>query len=74
MALGSAQLLAEMSTMNLPGGKMRAACKADLTAICEPIIRKIRENNLEECFKNWQRRWDRCQALEGDYFEGETGP
>ena len=24
--------------------------------------------------KNWQRRWDRCQASEGDYFEGDVDP
>jgi hypothetical protein len=36
MALGSTQLLREMSTRNLPGGKKRLARKADkLAAICE---------------------------------------
>jgi hypothetical protein len=39
MALGSTQCLIEMSTRNLPGGKMRPARKADnLAAICEPIV------------------------------------
>jgi hypothetical protein len=39
MALGSTQLLAEMSTRNLPGGKGWPARGADnLTAICEPIV------------------------------------
>jgi hypothetical protein len=39
MALGSTQPLTEMSTRNLPGGKGRAARKADcLTAICEPVV------------------------------------
>jgi hypothetical protein len=39
MALGSTQLLTEMSTSNLPGGKGRLERKAvNLTAICEPII------------------------------------
>jgi hypothetical protein len=39
MALGSTQLLTEMSTRNLPGGKGRLAHKADnLTAICEPTV------------------------------------
>jgi hypothetical protein len=38
MALGSTQLLIEMSTRTLPGGKGRLARKAgNLTAICEPI-------------------------------------
>jgi hypothetical protein len=39
MALGSTQLLKEMSTRNLPGGKGWLARKADnLTTICEPIV------------------------------------
>jgi hypothetical protein len=45
MALGSTQLLTEMSTRNLPGegggGKGRPARKTDnLSAICEPIVYK----------------------------------
>jgi hypothetical protein len=38
MALESTQPLTEMNTRNLPGGKGRPARKADLTAICEPIV------------------------------------
>jgi hypothetical protein len=40
MALGSTQPLTEMSTRDLPGGKERPARKADVTAICEPIVYK----------------------------------
>jgi hypothetical protein len=39
MALGSTQPLTEMSTRNLPTGKVRTARKVDnLTAICEPTV------------------------------------
>jgi hypothetical protein len=39
MALGSFQLLTEMTTWDLPGGKGRPARRADnLTDICEPIV------------------------------------
>jgi hypothetical protein len=38
MVLGLNQSLAEMSTRNLPGDKGRSARKADVTAICEPIV------------------------------------
>jgi hypothetical protein len=39
MVVGSTQLLTEMSTRNLPGGKGLLVGKADyLTAICEPIV------------------------------------
>jgi hypothetical protein len=38
MALGSTQLLTEMSSRNLPGGKGRQERKADLTAVSELIV------------------------------------
>jgi hypothetical protein len=39
MALGSTQLLTEMSTRNLPWGKGRPARESDnLIAICEPTV------------------------------------
>jgi hypothetical protein len=39
LALKSIQLLTEMSTRNLPGGKWLPARRADsLTVICEPIV------------------------------------
>ena len=40
----------------------------------QAILNMLRENDFQECFKNWQRRWDHCQASEGDYFEGDAGP
>jgi hypothetical protein len=41
MAFGSTQPLTEMSTRNLPAGKVRPERKADnLTTICEPIVYK----------------------------------
>jgi hypothetical protein len=42
MVLGSTQLLAEMSTRDLPGGKEQPARKADnLTVIYGPIVQKM---------------------------------
>jgi hypothetical protein len=43
MALGSTQPLTKMNTRNLPGAKGWAARKADLTAICGPIVYKMWE-------------------------------
>jgi hypothetical protein len=49
MALGPTQPLTEMSARNLPGGKGRPARKADLTAICEPIVyRKCRSLDVSQ--------------------------
>jgi hypothetical protein len=38
MALGWTQPLTEMSTRNPPEGKAWPVRKADLTAICDPIV------------------------------------
>ena len=46
----------------------------EIPAESQAILNTLRENDFQECFKNWQRRWDRCQASEGDYFEDDTGP
>jgi hypothetical protein len=46
----------------------------EIQAKSQAVLNTIRENNFQECFKNWQRRWHRCQASEGDYSEGDTSP
>jgi hypothetical protein len=28
------------------------------------------ENDFQHAFEQWKRRWDRCDAAQGDYFEG----
>jgi len=40
----------------------------------QAILNTLRENDFQECFKNRQRRWDPCQASEGNYSEGDAGP
>jgi len=34
----------------------------EIQAESHAILNTLRENDFQECFKNWQRRWDRCQA------------
>jgi hypothetical protein len=46
----------------------------EIQAEPQAVLNTLRENDFQECFKNWQHRWDRCQASEGDYFEGDAGP
>ena len=45
----------------------------EIQAESQAVLNTLRENDFQECFKNWQRLWDRCQASEGDYFEGDAG-
>ena len=46
----------------------------EIQAVSQAVLNTLRENYFQECFKNWQRRWDRCQASEGGYFEVDAGP
>jgi len=46
----------------------------EIQAKSQAVLNKLRENDFQECFKNWQCHWDCCQASEGDYFEGDAGP
>jgi len=46
----------------------------EIPAESQSVLNTLQENDFQECFKNWQRRWDLCQASEGDCFEGDAGP
>jgi len=58
--------------MKLKGQRFQTV--EEIQAESQAVLNTLRENGFQECFKNWQRRWDRCQASEGDYFEGDAGP
>ena len=34
------------------------------------VLGMLREQDFQHEFQQWQRRWDRCVAAQGDYFEG----
>jgi hypothetical protein len=46
----------------------------EIQAESQAALNMLGVNDFHECFKNWQRRWDRCQASEGKYSEGDAGP
>ena len=46
----------------------------EIQAESQAVLNTLRENDFQECFKNWQRRRDLCQASQGDCFEGDAGP
>ena len=58
--------------MELEGRSFQTA--GEIQAESLAVLNKLGENDFQECFKNWQRRWYSCQASEGDYFEGNEGP
>ena len=46
----------------------------EIEAESQAVLNTLGEIDFQECLKNWQRRWDRYQASEGDYFEGDVSP
>jgi hypothetical protein len=38
------------------------------------VLRTLQEQDFQHAFQQWQRRWDRCVAAQGDYFEGDAAP
>jgi transposase len=36
------------------------------------VLGTLQEQNFKHAFQQWQRRWDRCVAAQGDYFEGDA--
>ena len=36
----------------------------------DPVLNTMGEQEFENPFKQWQRRWQRCIVAQGDYFEG----
>ena len=35
------------------------------------VLKSFTENDFQACFQSWQRRWHRCIASGGEYFEGD---
>jgi hypothetical protein len=58
--------------MKLKGRRFQTV--EEIQAESQAALSTLGENDFQECFKNWQRRWDRCQASEGNYFEGDGSP
>jgi len=36
------------------------------------VLGTLREQDFQHAFQQWQRRWDRCVAAQGDYFEEDA--
>jgi len=36
------------------------------------ILGMLREQDFQHAFEQWQQRWDRCVAAQGNYFEGDA--
>jgi hypothetical protein len=37
------------------------------------VLNTLAEYDFQDAFKKWQKRWERCICVEGDYLEGDGG-
>jgi hypothetical protein len=37
------------------------------------VLKTIPQNQFQNCFEGWTRRWNRCIASQGKYFESDHG-
>jgi hypothetical protein len=44
-----------------------------IQAESQRVLDALTENDFQEAFKKWRRRWDRCLHVGGNYFEGDGG-
>jgi len=49
--------------MNLKGRRFQTL--EEIQGKSQAVLNTLQENDFQEGFKNWQRRFDRCQASEG---------
>jgi len=45
----------------------------DIRSNAKAALKAIPQNQFQNCFKGWTRRWHRCVASQGEYFEGDHG-
>jgi len=54
---------------------LKGHCFQTIEEIQENVIRELRaitESAFQEAFLQWKKRWERCIASRGDYFEGDS--
>ena len=50
----------------------RALVTQEIQRESQNVLGTLREQDFQHAFQQWQRRWDRCVAAQGDYFEGDA--
>jgi hypothetical protein len=50
----------------------RFADLSDTQRNMKTLLRGIRENDFQDCFRQWHRRLKKCITSHGEYFEGDS--
>jgi hypothetical protein len=48
-------------------------CEQVQRVLAVAALKAIPQNQFPNCFEGWTRRWHRCIASQGEYFEGDHG-
>jgi hypothetical protein len=44
-----------------------------IEAESQAVLNILTEHDFQDAFRKWQKRWERCIRVEGNYFEGDGG-
>jgi hypothetical protein len=47
--------------------------KEGIQAYSQRVLDTLREEDFQQAFQKWRRRWDLCLHAGGNYFEGDGG-
>lgn len=50
-------------------GRHYQSSEAVFVKAAEAILKNLSKNGFQHVFEDWQKRWDKCIAFMGDYFE-----
>jgi hypothetical protein len=39
----------------------------------QAVMNRVTEQDFQDAFKKWQKRWEWCTLVEEDHFEGDGG-
>jgi hypothetical protein len=42
-----------------------------IEAESQAVLNTLTEHNFQDAFNKWQKCWERCIRVKGDYFEGD---
>jgi hypothetical protein len=48
-------------------------CWFDTDEEKQTVLDTLTENDFQEAFQKWRRRWDQCLYAGGNYFKGDGG-
>jgi hypothetical protein len=44
-----------------------------IQAESQDVMKKLTQNDFQQCFRSWKSHWDCSINTEGEYFEGDGG-